>query len=142
MRISYGVILTGLLATAGPLTNIQLPEGRPTNLPQDLEALAELMDCGPVPGFFDRPGMVEPPYLYGYVPGWKGNSAVFWCYRSEDEPYLLVAMRDGKILPPRRRVVAFALLSGHRSVLYSGPDWIIPTGIRSSDGCCRRTVSS
>ena len=47
--------------------------------------------CEAVPGFYDRPGMVEPPYLYGYLPGNKEESAVFWCYREgESKPYLLV----------------------------------------------------
>lgn len=29
--------------------------------------------------FFERPGMVDPPYVYGYVEGEKEDSVVFWC---------------------------------------------------------------
>lgn len=60
-------------------------------LPQELRSLAAELGCGPVPGFYDRPGMVDPPYLYGYLPGEKEESAVFWCYREhEEKPYRLV----------------------------------------------------
>src|SRR3990172_4624961 len=60
-------------------------------LPQELRNLAVTIDCEAVPGFYDRPGMVEPPYLYGYLPGNKEETAAFWCYRKQaKEPYLLV----------------------------------------------------
>jgi hypothetical protein len=102
MRALQGLILIALSASgtfvAGShLSPGRLSQGRPTNLPQELEALGAELACEPVPGFFDRPGMIEPPYLYGYVPGWKGDSAVFWCFRPEDEAYLFVAMREGRI---------------------------------------------
>ena len=62
-----------------------------SQLPQELRELAAQIGCGPVPGFYDKPGMVDPPYLYGYLPGNKEQSAAFWCYREQGEkPYLLV----------------------------------------------------
>ena len=60
-------------------------------LPNELEGLAEQIGCGPVPGFYDRDGMVDPAYLYGWLPGTRDATAVFWCYRKDEEsPYLLV----------------------------------------------------
>jgi len=61
-------------------------------LPQQLRETREEIGCGPVHGFYDAPGMIDPPYLYGWLPGNKEETAVFWCYRGEeeDEPYLLV----------------------------------------------------
>lgn len=60
-------------------------------LPRELRELGKRIGCGPVPGFYDRPGMVDPPYLYGWPPANKEETAVFWCYRErEEEPYLLV----------------------------------------------------
>ena len=64
-------------------------------LPEELRNLAAGIGCKAVPGFYDRLGMVEPPYLYGYLPGDKEESAVFWCYReAESKPYLLVFVGD------------------------------------------------
>src|SRR3990172_1931605 len=79
-------------------------------LPEELRNLAAGIGCKAVPGFYDRLGMVEPPYLYGYLPGDKEESAVFWCYReAESKPYLLVFVeglgmaREGRLTPPLPR---------------------------------------
>jgi len=47
--------------------------------------------------FYDRPGMVESSFVYGYLSGLKENSAVFWCQDNKKERYyLLVAVRDDR----------------------------------------------
>ena len=48
-------------------------------LPQDLTVVAEKCNCEQINDFLDRPGMIEPPYVYGVLSGEKENSAVFWC---------------------------------------------------------------
>ena len=43
--------------------------------------------------------MIDPPYLYGYLPGEREDSAAFWCHRDHREaPYLLVLVADGRIV--------------------------------------------
>ena len=98
MRIVSSYLILTLSCIAGTHVATQRPLQQDVRqLPAELAALASELHCGPVKGFFDRPGMIEPPYLYGYVPGPKENSAVFWCSKGEDGPFLLVAMRDGAI---------------------------------------------
>jgi hypothetical protein len=54
-------------------------------MPKDLYDLAQQHDCSQVSDFYThRLGPVNPPYVYGYVPG-EENSAVFWCERSEGD---------------------------------------------------------
>jgi len=67
-------------------------------LPQKLRELRTQVGCGPVSGFYDRPGMVEPPYLYGYLPGGKEESAAFWCHREgAEKPFVLVLVEKGRV---------------------------------------------
>jgi hypothetical protein len=46
----------------------------------------------------NKPGMLNPPYVYGYLPGPEENSAVFWCQRGQKgkRPYFLVFMFKDK----------------------------------------------
>jgi len=69
-----------------------------TNLPLDLSQVAKEHGCEEILNFMDRPGMVEPSYAYGYLPGEKENSAVFWCQSTTDNyTYkLIVHSNDGK----------------------------------------------
>lgn len=89
IRESAIAMLLAALATIVGAQNSQLPE--------DLDALASQLNCGPVPEFFARPGMVDPPYMYGHMPGPREDSAVFWCFREEDRSYLLVTMHNGEL---------------------------------------------
>ncbi len=86
-------LVAAVLATVMLGTGYEICE----HLPQDLKGLADSLDCGPVPGFYDRPGMIEPAFVYGYVPGPKDSSAAFWCFRSGDKAYLLVTMHGGRL---------------------------------------------
>ena len=62
------------------------------SFPISLMPLAIEHDCRPVHDFFrDRPGMIDPPYLYGYYPGERELSAAFWCQKVDDpRTHLLV----------------------------------------------------
>ena len=43
--------------------------------------------------------MVEPPYLYGLLPGDREDTAAFWCFREGTEkPYLLVFVEKGRVV--------------------------------------------
>jgi len=67
-------------------------------LPEELRALRKQAGCRAIGDFFERPGMVEAPYLYGYLPGNKEDSAAFWCYQpGGEEPYVLVLVQGDRI---------------------------------------------
>ncbi len=60
-------------------------------MPDELLKIAAKCDCEQVDDFYNRPGMTEPPYVYGFLPGEQENSAVFWCRKKdENKKYLLV----------------------------------------------------
>jgi len=68
-------------------------------MPRELADFARANGCTPIDKFFDRPGMVNPPYVYGWLPGSDEDSAVFWCKKTEktDKPYnLMFTVRDLK----------------------------------------------
>ena len=52
-------------------------------MPQELVDFAFANGCAPIQNFFNRPGMIAPPYVYGWLPGDKENSAVFWCKKTD-----------------------------------------------------------
>jgi len=61
-------------------------EARAQNLvmPRELVNYASTNGCRQVDDFFEeRVEMVDPPYVYGYFPGDKNDSAVFWCQTDE-----------------------------------------------------------
>ena len=66
-------------------------------LPKDFSRKGKEINCGPVPDFYDRTGMIEPPFFYGFHPGPKENSAIFWCFSEKEESYFLVSIVKNKI---------------------------------------------
>jgi hypothetical protein len=68
-------------------------------IPEELLNFAKEKGFEQVLDFYrNRPGMLNPPYLYGYLPGREENSAVFWCQRTErgKKSYFLVFMFKDK----------------------------------------------
>jgi len=64
-------------------------------LPEELLILAKSKGLDQVNDFYvNRPGMLNPPYAYGYLQGPKENSAVFWCRKKENnkKKYFLLIM--------------------------------------------------
>ncbi len=59
-------------------------------LPKDLAAVARAVECSDVRDFYSRPGMVEPPYVYGITGGEREASFAFWCQRSTGRGFQLV----------------------------------------------------
>src|SRR5439155_1320500 len=83
------VSLVFLLFVALPLV------GQDGTLPQTLREHARQIGCSEVGGFYDHPGRVDPPYVWGYVDStldrFGERSAVYWCDRKAGpERYLLV----------------------------------------------------
>jgi hypothetical protein len=64
-------------------------------LPQTLREDAQQRGCSEIPDFYDRPGRIDPAYVFGYldskVDEFSEKSAVYWCQRPAGaERYLLV----------------------------------------------------
>jgi len=82
--------LLGLLAVAG-----MAHPARSGVLPQTLREDAQHRGCSEIPDFYDRPGRVDPAYVFGYLDSkldqFGEKSAVYWCQRPAGaERYLLV----------------------------------------------------
>jgi len=75
------MLATSRAATAEALT-----------MPRELADYAHTRGCAPVDDFYERPGMLNPPYIYGFAAGEAEDSAALWCQKSEksDKPYLLL----------------------------------------------------
>jgi len=68
-----------LLLISAPLT---YAEG--LIIPRDLVSFVRENQCEPVTGFYDRPGVISPPYVYLNVEGRLGSSdAAVWCQKKE-----------------------------------------------------------
>lgn len=95
-------------------------------MPRELVDSAHANGCTPIDNFFERPGMVNPPYVYGWLPGGDVDSAVFWCKKVEKsvKPYNLVfTVRDRssfamKLVDPKQ-------LQGCPAVI----EWDLPRGL-------------
>lgn len=82
------VTLIGLVA----VTAAGAGSAAPRVMPMDLSDFAHAQHCAPIDDFYDRPGMLNPPYVYGVLPGEPEDSVAFWCKKLEasDRPYLLL----------------------------------------------------
>ncbi len=71
-------------------------EQRPCQLlPEELLKIATQRGFEQVTDFYiNRPGMLNPPYVYGYLPGDEEDSAAFWCQKTQNgkKRYFLVFM--------------------------------------------------
>jgi hypothetical protein len=69
-------------------------------LPEALRTIAKERGCSEVSDFFQRPGLVDPPYVLGYLGGDRESSAAFWCTRlNAAEKYLLVVVGKNNKCP-------------------------------------------
>lgn len=85
--------LAHLCAVAIALLGARLVEAQDGVLPRELASVAREQGCGPVVDFYSRPGMVQPPFVYGYERGEVESSAVFWCQRAASDSIRLVVWR-------------------------------------------------
>jgi hypothetical protein len=59
--------------------------------------MALVNHCSTIDEFYEVPGMINPPYVYGWITESTEYSAVFWCKKMADSerPYnLLFTVRD------------------------------------------------
>jgi hypothetical protein len=88
-------------------------------MPRELVDFARANGCGQVDDFFDRPGMINPPYVYGWLPGDKEKSAVFWCKKTKNDaiPYkLMFKPADSKKLAGCAAVIEWRNTPGGLSI--------------------------
>ena len=67
-------------------------------MPDELLKIAEKCGCEQVDNFYNRPGMIDPPYVYGFLPGEQENSAVFWCREKNATKRCLLVLASRKSL--------------------------------------------
>jgi hypothetical protein len=48
-------------------------------MPLDLVQAAAVERCSQISDFYERPGPIDPPYLYGFEGDANPNGAIFWC---------------------------------------------------------------
>jgi hypothetical protein len=70
-------------------------------LPKELLVLASGRGYSQISDFYmNRPGMLNPPYVYGCLSGPAENSAAFWCETTDNDGkrrfYLVIAKKAGK----------------------------------------------
>ena len=53
-------------------------------MPLQLVELAQANHCTQIDDFFARPGMLNPPFVYGRLPGGTENGVVFWCKKKRE----------------------------------------------------------
>ncbi|MFZ5503510.1 MAG: hypothetical protein ACOY3V_08320 [Pseudomonadota bacterium] len=86
--IIKSVFFAALLAFMQCLMAYGEAVAEPLLIPKELADFANKNKCSQVLNFYARPGMVLPPYLYGYLPGEIEDSAAFWCKKGNN--YLLM----------------------------------------------------
>lgn len=89
MNRIVGIVVLLIAACAHP----RAVEAQDGVLPRDLADIARKSSCEAVTGFYSRPGMVHPPFVYGVDAGDEEASAAFWCQRPGTRSFLLVVLR-------------------------------------------------
>jgi len=101
MRVPWLICAVIILSVLG---RSQTPEDvtttdQPLVMPQELVQFGHQHGCLPIGDyFFKRPGMVDPPYAYGWLAGDRESSAVFWCTKNPNATtyQLMFKVRDPK----------------------------------------------
>lgn len=92
MTFTRTMTATAVLVLLVLCTTVRVESAEALVMPRDLVDFAQTAGCSPVNDFFERPGAVDPPYVYGLLPGDKEDSVAFWCKKRapSDKPYLLL----------------------------------------------------
>lgn len=69
---------------------------KPLFMPEELVNFARKNSCKQISDFFvNKPGMLNPPYTYGYSEGSEEDGAVLWCKGKDDKKtYLLTYLKE------------------------------------------------
>lgn len=86
------VCLLGLAATLAGAFPAAPAGAEGLVMPRELVDFAKTAGCTPIQEFYERDGMINPPYIYGVLPGDPEKSVAFWCQRIQpsSKKYLLV----------------------------------------------------
>ena len=87
------------------------------NLPISLREDATSIGCAEVRGYYDAPGRVDPPYIFGYRWPTDELSAVYWCEPTESGD------SSGFVEP---RLVVWFAEHIHQAVPCEPLDWVNP----------------
>lgn len=108
--VAMNVIGIGVVALLSQVPFAEIARAENLIMPQELVEHAAEQGCRQIANFYsDRPGPVNPPFVYGYLPGPEEDSAVYWCEKGpKDHPtYVLVLMfkrENGDVARCPRRV--------------------------------------
>jgi hypothetical protein len=99
MALSRWCFFLVLLAFLPPGSLHSQSSEAPLVMPRELVDFAAKNGCRAIGKFFDRPGMLDPPFIYGWAEGDRENSAAFWCQRQNSNSYrLMFKVRDPKLM--------------------------------------------
>jgi len=88
-------------------------------LPESLRKIAKENQCSQISDFYDRPGPIDPTYVWGYPTPDQDSGAVFWCKKaSKDDNYLLVIWDREKIGPTCPSTIEWLNYPGGLSIIY------------------------
>lgn len=76
MRLLLSFVLSLLL--------LQVAQAQAPLIPEELHEFAKENGCSPIEDFYEDTWNVGHPYVYGYLPGPKEESAVLWCRGLEE----------------------------------------------------------
>ena len=75
-----------LLSLVVGLLFLQVAQAQTLLIPEELHEFAKENGCSPIEEFYERPGNFgQHPYVYGYLPGPKEESAALWCQGLEED---------------------------------------------------------
>lgn len=95
-RVGRGLLLA--VACGALLTNSLGAQSG--TLPQELRVVARQQGCDEVKDFYDRPGLLHPPFVFGIDAAAEQMSAAFWCQGEDRRTFMLVLIRsDGRKTP-------------------------------------------
>src|SRR5438045_6985578 len=80
------------------LVGAAAPVVRNSVLPATLHEDAQRRGCSEIADFYDRPGRIDPAYVFGYVDSkldqFGDNSAIYWCQRIPAAARYLLVVRS------------------------------------------------
>lgn len=97
MHMPMRVVLVGLSLLCVCSVMWAAESGRePLLIPSDLYAVAESQGCSQITDFYDRPGRIDAPFVYGVTDEPEEWSAAFWCRRSAGRVSVLIFTKIGR----------------------------------------------
>lgn len=95
-RLIISLLIISILSVSSGLV---FAEDKIKIMPEELLHVAFSYQCNQINNFFNRPGMVDPPFAYGVYEGAPEDSAVFWCekkMKNVTEYYLIIQSSQKK----------------------------------------------